>query len=43
MNDIRLKKGLLQLADQGWFVAKITDEFVESLLGGGTTGTRLRV
>jgi len=33
MNDTRLKAGLLQLADQGWSVAKITDEFVDSLLG----------
>jgi hypothetical protein len=33
MNDQQLKKGLRQLVDQGWFVAKITDEFVESLLG----------
>ncbi len=33
MNDQLLKKGLRQLVDQGWFVAKITDEFVETLAG----------
>jgi hypothetical protein len=33
MNDQQLKKGLLQLGDQGWFVAKITEEFVKTLAG----------
>ena len=33
MNDKLLKKGLLQLAGQGWHVVEITDEFLDSLLG----------
>ena len=33
MNDLKLKEDLRLLADQGWFVAKITDELVESLVG----------
>jgi hypothetical protein len=33
MNDKQLKRGLLQLAQEGWFATRITDEFVESMLG----------
>jgi hypothetical protein len=33
MNDRNLKEGLRQLADQGWFVAMITDKLVDRLLG----------
>jgi hypothetical protein len=33
MNDKLLKKGLLQLAGQGWHIVEITDEYLDNLLG----------
>jgi hypothetical protein len=33
MNERDLKNGLRQLSNEGWFVAEVTEDFLESLLG----------
>lgn len=33
MNDEQLKTGLRQLANEGWFIVRVNDELLESLLG----------